>query len=276
MTLEEQASSFMYLNIRRNARVSLAVALADDFDIGGAVIADGLRVFLKENPVSAVRNFSGYFVFTNLPDNDYTVCVTAKNYFTTEVPVSLKLLDPAEPVVTIRLKPKPAYPFPTGATLARGVVCDGQGSRICGASVQAVLAGNIMAKLSSKGLHAQEDSMGVVSVTRRIYAGDTFLISDKTEADQEYCTVAATPELTNGIYTCKLTKLVQNNHNRGAALVPVVDTLTDEKGELVLYFRNTLTKNFAANIIITYGEQKMQQEIQVAEGTTVSLGVVGL
>lgn len=103
-----------------STNLSLAVWLVDDYT--QKTPAGYVNVKVKEGNVKAVKNLSGYYLFTDLLPGNYTVVSESDFYFSEETPVNTSLLDPKNPVLQIILKPKPAYPFPDNATLARGRV----------------------------------------------------------------------------------------------------------------------------------------------------------
>ena len=132
-TLDEYIKS---LDREITARLSLAVALIDGYT-GKQPIGD-VNVFIEKQNFRAVRNRGGYHLFLNLPDGRYTLRMEPEHYFDEEKTKKLSDLDPSNPVVSIRLKPKPSYPFPCGATLIRGMVEDVNGNRVSGAKVEVI------------------------------------------------------------------------------------------------------------------------------------------
>ncbi len=123
---------------RITTRLTFAVLLTDDFT-GKQEIMGNVTVSVPDLERTAVANPSGYFTFLDLPDvpgGEYTVRVDAGFYVESQTAVKPTDLDPDAPVVTIALKPNPLYPFPSGATLMRGVVSRAGGSAAAGAGVQ--------------------------------------------------------------------------------------------------------------------------------------------
>ena len=109
-----------FLDRKITTRLSLAVALIDGYT--GKQPIGYVKIFIKDQNLKAFKNRSGYYLFFNLPDGEYTVRSDSEYYFDEETPVKSSDLDPLNPVVSIRLEPKPSYPFPSGATLIRGMV----------------------------------------------------------------------------------------------------------------------------------------------------------
>ena len=118
----------------RTTKLSLAVFLRDDYS-GGMPICE-VNVSLKEGAENPIKNPGSYYLFLNLPGDAYTVRVMSNHYFAEESgTIDITELDPADPVVSITLKPDPSYPFPPGATLIRGMVYDSEGKSVSGARV---------------------------------------------------------------------------------------------------------------------------------------------
>ena len=82
-----------------STKISLAIWLIDD---STKVLPVGdISVMIKEGNIKAIKNQSGYYVFTYLADNNYTVLIESEFYLIKEETVSL---DP-DPVKEIVLKP---------------------------------------------------------------------------------------------------------------------------------------------------------------------------
>jgi hypothetical protein len=120
-------------------KVLLVAALTDRYT--GSRPSGDTTVFIntKYKPINAIRNPSGYYVFTRLPEGEFVVNVESPYYFAgkkTLTPSDLGGLDTMNPVIDIILEPNPSYPFPANATLIRGMVRDRQGHPIPGAQVE--------------------------------------------------------------------------------------------------------------------------------------------
>lgn len=195
----------------RTIDLSFAVWLIDDFTREQAM--GNIRVVIKQIGTEAIRNLSGYYIFTDLAKGQYFVDIFSNLYFSKEIPIdtskiktldmplefdttgpttgvtSIKLKDVSRlqkddivefrnlnneveqenitdidvstgtiswaeglehdfsaagstilvlqnPVVTIRLKPLPSYPFPNNATLVRGLIKDSGGNPVTKANVE--------------------------------------------------------------------------------------------------------------------------------------------
>ncbi len=114
-------------------KLSLAINLLDDYTSRG--VANNLDVLIKGHNVKPIRNPSGYYLFFDLPDDNYTVLVKGGKYYFDEEKEAVRPddLDELNPVMDITLKPAPSYNFPSTATLVRGHLKDSGGSGISGA-----------------------------------------------------------------------------------------------------------------------------------------------
>ncbi len=130
----------LYPDITITSTLSLAVSLLDDYTDKQPL--GRLNVFLEGNGMNlkSIRNLSNYYLFLDLFDSagDYRIRVEAEYYFALDEPVTLPLENPMEPVVQLRLIPKPCYPFSSGVTLIRGMVRDTGGNPAPGAQVKVV------------------------------------------------------------------------------------------------------------------------------------------
>lgn len=106
-------------------RLSLAISLVDDYaPQGGPLGRMDVSIKIKDRALSAIKNYSGYYLFVDLPPGEYLVQIDADYYLDEELTVTLPLPDPKAPLKGIALKPNPAYPFSAGATLLRGGIRD--------------------------------------------------------------------------------------------------------------------------------------------------------
>ncbi len=100
--------------------LTFAIWLTDEYTLMAPI--GGVQAMLKGTGFKAQRNLSGYYLFTDLPHGTYEVSIESELYFSEAATVDTPMLPPKNPVMEILLKPKPAYPFPSNATLVRGIV----------------------------------------------------------------------------------------------------------------------------------------------------------
>lgn len=106
--------------------LALAVELTDGVTGGRPVGEPSVRV--EASDAEPYRNRSGYYLFFDLPEETVTVLVDGGDRYrdaTISVDLGAEDFDVGE-AASLTLEPTPAYQFPTGLTLARGTVLDGE------------------------------------------------------------------------------------------------------------------------------------------------------
>ena len=94
----------------RTTNLSFAVWLIDDHTKGNPI--GKINVQIKGINKKAVRNLSGYYLFVDLDQGEYSVSIDSDYYFPKEIKIdTLSFPDEKNPVLEIILKPKPDYPF---------------------------------------------------------------------------------------------------------------------------------------------------------------------
>ena len=126
-----------YLDLAITTKLSFAVKLMDDFTKNETI--GSIRVKIKEMDKKAIKNPSGYYLFTDLKDGTYTVRVDSDLYFSEEKTVDISSFpDQKNPISEIILIPRPVYPFSQNATLIRGVVRDAAKAPVKGAQLRVI------------------------------------------------------------------------------------------------------------------------------------------
>ncbi|MBN2251199.1 MAG: hypothetical protein JW724_03900 [Candidatus Altiarchaeota archaeon] len=114
---------------RRSKKLSFAVHLSDDYSKG--LPLGKIEVFLDDGR-RAAKNASSYYLFLDLPEDEYRVQVRSEHYFDeTSEPLSTEAYNNKNPL-NINLMPRPSYPFLPGETLVRGLLLDGDERPISG------------------------------------------------------------------------------------------------------------------------------------------------
>ncbi|MCC7577325.1 MAG: hypothetical protein KK926_10890 [Methanomethylovorans sp.] len=117
--------------------LSFAVQLIDDFTNKEPI--GSIQVKVKETDKKAMKNTSGYYLFTDLKAGTYTVRVDSDLYFSEEMTVDISSFpDQKNPISEIILIPRPVYPFSQNATLIRGVVRDAAKAPVKGAQLRVI------------------------------------------------------------------------------------------------------------------------------------------
>lgn len=119
----------------RTLKLSFAIWLIDDYTKEKPI--GRIRVELENKDKKVFRNLSGYYCFTGLETGNYIVSIKSEFYFPEKITVDMPAFsDPNNPVVEVNgkpeiaLKPNPGYPFPTSATIVRGLIKSGSGKSI--------------------------------------------------------------------------------------------------------------------------------------------------
>lgn len=120
--------------------LSFAVWLVDDYTQKEPL--GDVRVTVNREQITtvkAMKNLSGYYIFSGLPEGKYTLSVESEHYFSDESIVDTSsFVGLKDPVVEVQLKPRPSYPFQDWTTLVRGVLAAESGI-LSGITVKAVL-----------------------------------------------------------------------------------------------------------------------------------------
>jgi hypothetical protein len=127
-----------YLEDMRVKNLSLAIRVVDEAT--EQPIVTGIKVFLANGQkYKPTQNLSGFYCFMDVIPGKYTLVIqpnVADNdvFFKVEkpfdIPLPLPLINALNAIPTIKLSPKPAYPFSANATLIRGVVTKNFGGAI--------------------------------------------------------------------------------------------------------------------------------------------------
>ena len=262
--------------------LSLAVRLVDDYAATSDLVGN-VTVFLTENNKAAIKNLSGYYIFTDLPTAMYELNIASDYYLDQKIVVSAG--DPHNAVKRINLIPTSVYPFLTNATLIRGLVV-GQGAGVlAGAMIKAtnmVPESSIKAKVGPAGGSIGDTDIVMVDITGQLISGDTLMIKDTNGSRVEFCTIAVPLPANPVVDPYKLAMPLKFNHAAGTAMHylnvdSVLHTKTTLKGEFVIYFSRTKTPRFITRVAISQINYKTdERELAVSEGALVSLGRIQL
>lgn len=247
-------------------RVSLVLWLIDQYTGLGCNERD-VAVYLNGQREAFQRKAGGYLVFTDLPGEVYSIRVEAAHYFTQELQVNLKDIVSRGRIVYLSLVPAPDYPFSTTATLLRASISNhGVPARL----TATLLSDNCArAKLGRQGAASGSQEVFLVNVTMFSAPGDLLVIRPADSSQGEVCEIDK-PGTGEDIYMLK--DPLQSNHDRGELLLPVITTTADERGEVVVGFRNFRQRECQVRLTIQVGDKLSEQEITVPLGKTTQLG----
>lgn len=271
-----------YLLEQTHSQVSLAVRLTDDYAAGGQPVGKE-SVLIRGHNFKSIKTPGGYYVFSDLPVGSYTVVVQSEYYFDEEIEIDTCMLELLNPVVNISLRPNAGYPFPDGATLIRGMICNQMGQGIHYAVVSAdimVPETAVKARLGTPASNA-EDTIMLININGSLNIGDYLMIKDSNRSNIEFCQIAA-PLPDNSAAPFKLTKPLQFKHSANTPLYLLaaggrVNTKTSGKGEFVIYFNQLKNDRLLTVLNISCPDYQTEQQIvEVCEGGLTSLGIIVL
>lgn len=268
---------------RSVSRLSFAVRLVDDFAPEREPPA-GVAVTLTGGGTQGIRNPGGWHLFMDLPPGTYRVSARSELYLAEEKEIDTALLDPGLPVVELLLKPSAAYPFPPGTTLVRGVVRNEAGQDVPDARVEAVPwmpVPSVKGRVRQGGAQAGQPTIRLEHLSGGLAAGDMLLVRDGDPSRQEIVRIAA-PLPSNASQPFTLAAPLRFGHAAGtsvhllAAAAPFT-TATAGTGEFVVYQRNASARLFVIRLSTSVaGYLPDERDLEIAEGTTQSVGVISL
>lgn len=261
------------LNIRTS--ISLVICAVDDYTSrprSGGNIAVSLRDHPRKRPV---RKPGGYYIFTDLNCEKYSISVRSDVYMDLDLDLPSEKIDPGNPISYVILRPASHYPFPGGATLIRASLRDMAGQGIPGAPVRAVMVSDscARARLSADMADNGRDSICLANVRGGIVVGDEYLIRDKDDKNAEYCRIAGITETTK---CYRLEEALKLSYPRGALVLPVYNTRSDERGEVVVYFREPCPDHFIVKLQFGHGKNLIEKELEIEGGKFFDLGVINI
>ena len=102
-------------------KLSFALRLVDDFT-GRKLPGRICQFYADERPIAATYKEEGFYLFMEPMECPVTVRIEASDYFTKAVSIDQKKLDPAYPVMEVRLYHKPGGQFPYRCSLCAGQI----------------------------------------------------------------------------------------------------------------------------------------------------------
>lgn len=255
--------------IHLGSEVSFALCLIDDYT-AKIIQSSNIHVFIQDVPVRPIKKPDGYYVFTSLPEGIYKVVIVSEQYVTESMEVSTKTLE-AHRLVTVKLKPKVSYAFPNGATLIRSQIFNAQLQPVPDVNVRATVLTDSCerARVAKSGAKENEKAVDIVSISGAIVLEDCFLLKDKSNGASELCKVRHFDREASRLV---LDEPLKFSYGRGAVFLPVVFSVSNEKGEIVLYFRNVHHRNFDVELEFSYRGHTLMQTLAVEEGKTTYTG----
>jgi hypothetical protein len=252
---------------------SLAVCLIDSYTSAPVLGKDHLVSIVGLN-VKPIPKIGGYYVFTDLPKQLYQIEVQSKFYVQENIEVSITLLESNEPILYISLMPNAQYPFGDEATSLVALLKDDQGNPAVKVRAKATVTSLecVKAKLAQDSKTERSDKIYLAQIVGKLTIGDRFLIQGGS-GTAEYGRMVQVDE---GTRCCSLEYPLQATYEKGSLLFPVIESQSDAKGELLLYFKPYRTQNFGITLEFTYGNEKLIQNVIMKQGVITSLGIIRL
>jgi hypothetical protein len=256
------------------SRVSLVVCVIDALT-SQAPLGNSTIVHLEGTRSKAIRKSNGSYIFNDLPPGEYRLLVQSEYYFHERTNITIGTDNFIE---VVQLKPLPSYPFSQGAGLIRVMLRNSAGAPIRDARLQSAVLTEDCARARLMVDQADKDSLEMTlgSFTGAVVAGDVYMLRGRgPKAAEELIRISEVLEYQKRF---RLANPLGKVFTRGAMLLPVQETRSTERGEVVVAFRGNRIPSFQAELVISYGADNRHviEEVVVAEGTTTNLGTICL
>ncbi|UFJ38957.1 hypothetical protein LOK74_12770 [Brevibacillus humidisoli] len=253
------------------SRFSLAICLVDAFTTGPPLAAD-IRVQLEGAFRQPIRKPGGTYVFSDVPDGHYRVRIDSNEYFPQMLDVQLDSSNENRLILHVPLTPRPSYPFAAGTSLIRAALRDEQNQPIAGANVTAVaLLEDVVWGRLTDPVQQGDRWLRLRKAMGKPAVGESFAIRMGDTNDFDYGRIAVFGQEPGLV---QLTAPLQREHPKGASCLPAVQTISDERGEVVVPFYSNGAKQFV--VVLTFQHQHLvtTKDILLREGEMNYLGTV--
>ena len=251
-----------------NYKTSLVIILIDDYTAmpvrGTPVVVSIEELFQKP-----IKKNNSCYVFTNIELTNCHVVIKSNIFFEERIEVDLTKLDPLDPVVYVRLKPLPYYPYNRGDTLVRMMVKDKKNNKVVGAKVSAEIVSNegCKVRIIQEKIEAGTVEVNFQSIMGMLSIGEKLFVKDGEKS--EYCEIKRVLDSDKRMFL--LANPLQYEHIRGVMLMPVVETYTDHKGEVVICLKHVSTKQIEVELKIEY-KNEIMSETMIIDTLKVEVG----
>jgi hypothetical protein len=252
---------------------SFAVCLIDSYT-SAPVLGNDHLVSIVGMSVKPIPKTGGYYVFTDLPKAFYQIEIKSKFYMQENIEVSPDFLESKEPILYVPLMPNTQYPFGEEATALVALLKNNQGSPAVKVKAKATITSLecVKAKLAQDFNAESSDPIYFAQIVGKITIGDRFFIQSGSGA-AEYFRIVKVDE---GMRSYSLQTPLQSTYEKGSLLFPVIESQSDNKGELLLFFKPYRTQTFGITLEFTYGNEKLIQDLIMKQGVITSLGIIRL
>ncbi|EFM11333.1 conserved hypothetical protein [Paenibacillus curdlanolyticus YK9] len=265
------------------SRVSAAIRPIDELAADRSPIGQ-VQITLEGITAKPLRNRSGWQVFMDLPSGNYVGRLVSEHYLDAEISITVQ--SGADPVaLDVPLLPRSSYPFPSHATLLRGVVKDQAGVPVNDAVVEGVRlepADSYAAMLAAAGAMGGT-RLFLSGLQGEAPAPDTVWLLKNTNVERlEYVRFATPLPADSAAEGYPLAAPLQYAHPAGTTVYPVKQAGTivsraDSRGDVAIpIVRMPLSRTLVSLSVKREGYRTYVRDIQCDEGRTGSLGIITL
>lgn len=256
-----------FSKIALGSQVAFVLCMIDDFT-GQPVGSDSFRVEYQFYSKAPMFKQDGFVVFCGLPEGDYGIDILSEKYFNEKVTIRVHSYE--EPSVTyILLKPRPSYSFRRDTALLRFALLDEKKRPAEGTVIKATVLSKeaFKGKIAKAPVEKGDNEFYITSVTGRLKVGDQLFLADEN-GNEEVITIGKQLE---GLRHYQTRDPFQFNHPKGNLLMPAMETLTDGRGETVVYFHSLPVNKFSAVINVNFEGRTIIKQVKMEEGKTIDL-----
>lgn len=262
----------MYLS-RVISKVSLVLNLRDSYT--GEVPGDPtLRVELLGQYAKPIRKGRGLYIYENLPVDKVTIDIRSSWYENVRREIDLSELG-EDMMCHVRLDPTASYPYPPSATLIRAKVdasvCGEERTKVSAFALDPDCAITRLSDKATKGVA----KVGVASLSDTLKPGD-MMVAYSNDLKLHPVDIHEIISMEDNGRTLHLREPIKHTFPKGTSLMTVSQTYCDVNGEMVVPIRNCHQRTFTVALLFTCGETTMVREVEVCEGTTITLGLIHL
>lgn len=264
-------------NILFQTKFSIAVRLVDSYT-GQVPFGRKIKVVLENAIQKSVQKSDGYYVFADIPKAMYKLHVQSEYYMHECLEIDLRdntYQNSNGDVKHIALIPNSSYPIHPGATILRATFRNTSSDPVSGVEITAVPMSEecARARVAQETLQKGQRELSLIHLTGLVSIGDQFLLKDKKEEKEEYCQISG---IGKGVRSFELKSPIEQDYSRGALLLPVTQARSDQRGEVVLFFRNSKVKTYNVKLEMSYYDQRIVKEVRISAGDIHLLGTIEL
>jgi hypothetical protein len=261
-------------SVKIKSSFSFAVCLIDSYT-GAPALSSEHNVVLTDMTVKPIIKPNGYYVFTDLPIQPYEICVQSKQFIEERTIVSLESINMNDPIIYIPLTPNTLYHFDEETTTIVALLQEESGAPVPSVRVRATVTADecAKAKLAQEIIDKGCTQISLAQMTGKVNIGDRFLLKCPTGNCSEYCRVMTINETTRSF---RLEHPLMHTYEKGALLFPVIETLSDHKGETIVFFKYFRVPTFGITLEFKYGNQNVVKELILKPATLLNLGIIRL